>query len=125
MAQIPVRRFAPRLLEPSRDRDTVTVLTADGRRCPSRFLSAQRATDWASVLSPDIALRPAALSSVECEDRTRSDIPEHWPGRVAFAFADGVLSAMSPRRSSPSNCLEGGLQVLGGEAGCTRLFGFP
>ena len=32
MARIPVRRFAPRLLEPSRDRDTATVPTADGRR---------------------------------------------------------------------------------------------
>ena len=34
MAQTPVRRFAPRLPEPSRDRDTLTVPTADGRRVP-------------------------------------------------------------------------------------------
>src|SRR5215207_9144445 len=34
MAQIRVRRFAPPLLEPSRDKDTVTVPTPDGRRVP-------------------------------------------------------------------------------------------
>jgi hypothetical protein len=34
MAQIPVRQFAPRLLEPSRDRDTAG---ADSRRPPVRI----------------------------------------------------------------------------------------
>ena len=61
---------------PSRDKDTVTVPAADGRRCPSRCSSAQRAATWASVrecpLSWNLPAKPGGRFGLARETTRRS-----------------------------------------------------